>query len=162
MENKYCFKSDGTKERGAKIIKALEELGGSTLGVPWAGTETDYFYYINKFGSFKNSPAMPEGYTLIEPDEILNGKTFPREMYVSDISEENALICKRIATIYTILEDPRIGKQYVGVATSNYFIGFIHAVDIPKEKKEEPVLELTLDEIAKKFDVSVNNLKIRK
>ncbi len=60
---KICFKSDGTKETGAKIIKALEELGGENNG--WRCTDKNGYYgitingYIEPLGDEKS-----KNYTL--------------------------------------------------------------------------------------------------
>lgn len=65
MENtKICFKSDGTEETGAKIIKALEELGGINRMVRTGCGSIYIYYYIRKDSIIDNDDNIPKDYTL--------------------------------------------------------------------------------------------------
>jgi hypothetical protein len=68
QNKKVCFKSDGTKETGDKIIKALKELGCNTSNYKATDGNAYYFMY---YGDLKILGRIPEGYELKElPNEI--------------------------------------------------------------------------------------------
>jgi hypothetical protein len=71
LDNKVCFKTDGTKETGAKIINELERLGGNNAS-RYSGNGTVHpFYWINYEGRITCDSFIPAGYTLTElPSEV--------------------------------------------------------------------------------------------
>ena len=50
LDNKVCFKSDGTKETGSKIINELERLGGVNSLRFDGDSQVHLFYWINYEG----------------------------------------------------------------------------------------------------------------
>jgi hypothetical protein len=71
LDNKTCFKTDGTDETGAKIINELERLGGMNP-LRFNGNSTVHpFYWITYEGRITCDSFIPEGYTLTElPSEV--------------------------------------------------------------------------------------------
>jgi hypothetical protein len=70
MNNRVCFKADGTDETGVKIINELIRLGGKNPS-DYYGTSNNRYYYINDKGNVDLEYAIPEGYTLTElPSEV--------------------------------------------------------------------------------------------
>lgn len=71
LDNKVCFKSDGTDETGAKIINELERLGGMNP-LRFNGNSTVLlFYWINYEGRITCDSFIPAGCTLTElPSEV--------------------------------------------------------------------------------------------
>jgi hypothetical protein len=71
LDNKVCFKTDGTKETGSKIINELERLGGNNAS-RYSGNGTVHpFYWINYEGRITCDSFIPAGYTLTElPSEV--------------------------------------------------------------------------------------------
>ena len=69
VNNKVCFKGDGTYETGTKIINELIRLGGKNVGV-WGDSKGNY-YCINDKGNVSMEFDIPKGYTLTElPSEV--------------------------------------------------------------------------------------------
>jgi hypothetical protein len=70
VNNKVCFKSDGTNEIGDKIINELERLGGKNVS-GYSGNSNNRYYCINDKGNVNMEYDIPEGYTLTElPSEM--------------------------------------------------------------------------------------------
>jgi hypothetical protein len=70
VNNKVCFKSDGTNEMGDKIINELERLGGKNVS-SYSGNSNNRYYCINDKGNVDMEYDIPEGYTLTElPSEV--------------------------------------------------------------------------------------------
>jgi hypothetical protein len=70
VNNKVCFKGDGTDNTGIKIINELIRLGGENIG-KYDGNSDGRYYYINDVGSVDIESAIPKGYTLTElPSEV--------------------------------------------------------------------------------------------
>lgn len=157
-EPKYCFKADGTRGRGVKIIKALEKLGGKSMSdYKWQGTDEKHYYYVDDNNHFSSKYIIPCGYTLAEPDDILN--EYPKEMYVSDNSEELALKSK---TKRIIVAEVNYQEKHCFIAIGSdesKLIAWEYAVDIPKSKESE-VVELTLGDVAAKFNIPIDKLRI--
>ncbi len=83
---KICFKSDGTKETGTKIIKTLENLGGVNENHNYATGLKGWIYYIDEDSNIIDfSDKVPEGY-ILENVHTFKVPTFPRVMVVSDDS----------------------------------------------------------------------------
>jgi hypothetical protein len=71
LDNKTCFKSDGTKETGSKIINELERLGGVNSLRFNGDSQVLRFYWITYEGRITCDSFIPEGYTLTElPSEV--------------------------------------------------------------------------------------------
>lgn len=63
-QKKIAYKGDKTRETGAKIIKALEDMGGvNTSNLLGDGVS---YYYINAMGKIDLSNTLPEKYELAE------------------------------------------------------------------------------------------------
>lgn len=164
MEKKYCFKTDGTQLTDSKIATALGLLGAKNIGqFSFVKTVVCYYFLLND-GFINYDTSIPKGYKLTDVDEFLaqyKPNPFPKKMWVSDESEDDARKNKleRLVIVYCSI------LNYPWIAVIPEFHSFIsrykYAVDIP-EKKEEPVVELTLDQIAEKFNISVDKLKIKK
>ena len=82
------------------------------------------------------------------------------EKYLFDICEKSSL-------------ESGFVEVYVGKTASGLFVSheiededeitsWEYCFPIPKEEPKEEILELTLEQIAEKFNVSVENLKIKK
>jgi len=70
VNNKVCFKSDGTNETGDKIINELERLGGKNVS-GYSGNSNNRYYCINDKGNVDMEYDIPEGYTLTNlPSEV--------------------------------------------------------------------------------------------
>jgi hypothetical protein len=70
VNNKVCFKGDGTNETGDKIINELIRLGGENIG-KYDGNSDGRYYYINDKGNVDLEYNIPKGYTLTElPSEV--------------------------------------------------------------------------------------------
>lgn len=68
-EKKVCFLSNGTKERGDKIIAELVRLGGNNRG--YTGDDRRSYYFIGEDNDIGADAFIPEGYTLTElPIEV--------------------------------------------------------------------------------------------
>lgn len=164
MEKKYCFESDGTMETGSKIATALGLLGAKNIGQCHFSGYHEAYYFLLESNYIDMDRSIPKGYELVDVDEFLaqyKPNPFPKKMWVSDESEDDARKNKleRLVIVYCSI------LNYPWIAVIPEFHSFIsrykYAVDIP-EKKEEPVVELTLDQIAEKFNISVDKLKIKK
>jgi len=71
LDNKVCFKSDGTKETGSKIINELERLGGVNSLRFDGDSQVHLFYWINYEGRITCDSFIPAGCTLTElPSEV--------------------------------------------------------------------------------------------
>lgn len=70
LDNKVCFKSDGTDTTGTKIINELIRLGGENIG-KFDGNSDGRYYYINDEGNVDLEYNIPAGCTLTElPSEV--------------------------------------------------------------------------------------------
>lgn len=85
---KVCYKSEGTEETGAKIIKKLEELGGVNTEPYIYGTDSCAYYYIDEGGVIAARWYIPSGYTLATLEDEL---TSPFEAMVWDDDESKAV-----------------------------------------------------------------------
>ena len=59
-----CFKSDGTKKTGQKIIEELEKLGAINKS-KYDGASNIGYYFINSKGNLDMEWGIPEGYELV-------------------------------------------------------------------------------------------------
>lgn len=100
-KEKICFKSDGTKETGVKIIKALEELKGRN---PYSnrGTDKDSYYYIATSNIIEADNSIPKDYTL---KDIHTWNNTPSK---EKLLEE----AKKRYSNGTKFKDPTDGKEY--------------------------------------------------
>ena len=73
VNNKVCFKSDGTDNTGTKIINELIRLGGKNVG-EWDGNSNNRYYYINDKGNVDLEYAIPQGYKLVSLNKEIKMK----------------------------------------------------------------------------------------
>jgi hypothetical protein len=73
VNNKVCFKSDGTINTGIKIINELERLGGKNIG-KFDGNSDGRYYYINDVGSVSMEFDIPKGYELVSLNKEIKMK----------------------------------------------------------------------------------------
>lgn len=157
MKNqKYRFRSNGDLERGKRIIKALEKLEGINFNI--IGNAPDGYYYYIKDEHIRCSREYPSGYVLAEPEDILNERVYPREMYVSDSSKEEGVNVKRLRTVISEYEYKGISYFIALSGDKTTHVVWRYAVDIPKESK---VAELTLNYVAAKLNAVIDKLNIQ-
>jgi hypothetical protein len=161
MNNKIAFESDGSIETGAKIIEALEGLGGLNMHFLDAAT-SDLYYFINDNREIVNDIDFPVGYTLQEINnyEPTPKSEFPQVMRVSDkrIDKSNKGIQRVVYHIDENLKFPalcynctKLEDLKKGQMLSE---SWKYAVALPEK------LKLTKAEIAEKFGVEVENIEI--
>jgi hypothetical protein len=73
VNNKVCFKSDGTDNTGIKIINELIRLGGKNIG-KYDGNSDGRYYYINDVGSVDIEYDIPKGYELVSLNKEIKMK----------------------------------------------------------------------------------------
>jgi hypothetical protein len=73
VNNKVCFKSDGTDNTGIKIINELIRLGGKNVG-KYDGNSDGRYYYINDKGNVDLEYAIPQGYELVSLNKEIKMK----------------------------------------------------------------------------------------
>lgn len=127
-------------------------------------------YSVKSDGGFDWSISTINEYTL---NEVIDKRRFnlikdpkkvdiyPKMMYVSDDSDEDALIDKYARVVFMekkgvfmIWEGSETIKESENSLTSTHYA---YAVDIPEELPDKM---LTIDEIAKAFNVEVSQIKI--
>lgn len=94
---KICYKGDGTRETGNKIIKALQDLGGSNSG--WLEGSLGMYYYIDERLRISGSGNPPKGYTKAffhtnEAKDVSNKPLTEKDMIEGEvylIRQEDAL-----------------------------------------------------------------------
>jgi len=64
VNNRVCFKADGTDETGVKIINELIRLGGKNPS-DYYGTSKGRYYYINDKGNVDIEYDIPQDYELV-------------------------------------------------------------------------------------------------
>jgi hypothetical protein len=159
---RVAIKSDGTVEMGMKIISYLKCIGGNNILDHYEGTNKNSYYFINCVNRIDWRFSVPDGYTeIFLPDYLVKEKIFPRQMWVSDISEEKAKINEIKRTIVSRFTDNGFTGVVAKYPDNNTYRAWKYAVEIQEEKKPEPVT-LTMDQIAEKFDIPVELLKIKK
>lgn len=161
MKNKYCFKADGTQLTSSKIATALGLLGEINVGSFTFDSAINCYYFLQDNDLISHSESIPTGYELVNVDEFLaryKPNPFPKKMWVSDFSKHDARSNKKERLVIAYHES--LARPWVAISVPNaeHIVQWQFAIDI----EEEPVVELTLDEIAKKFDISVEKLKIKK
>ena len=73
VNNKVCFKGDGTNETGDKIINELIKLGGKNVS-DYGGNSNNRYYYINDKGNVSMEYDIPKGYELVSLNKEINMK----------------------------------------------------------------------------------------
>lgn len=154
------------------FIEKLMELSGSTNYNDYSLNGTDSrFAYFSADGDrlyYKEFKEIIEEYpeSSYEYINVYNMKTnnqpmeskssYPKKMYIADL--ESSLKYKRVEEV---LAEVEVEGKPVYITKSrcadNYF-----AWKFAKDIDEPKVLEVTMDEIAKKFNVNVEQLKIKK
>ena len=153
---KVAIKSRGG-DHGLRVIKYLESIGGNNV-LSLNGRDSSAYYLIENPNNFIGAyPGIPEGYTEILLPEEEESK-YPRMMWVNDTSEDSARKNKRECNIIAEVFCKYFGKIYVAfINSSNNYCTWKYAVEI-----EQPqTIELTLQQIAEKFDVPVEQLRIK-
>lgn len=143
MNTKVCYKSDSTKETGAKIIAKLKELGGvNSMGRD--GTAKESFYFINKNGVITYYFFIPHGYTLLDINEP--ELAFPREMMVWDVGGKRNKVQRVVFAI-----NNKLCKQVLAydceylkdvVLTNNGLDTYNFAEEIQPTPKEQAIAKL--------------------
>lgn len=139
MNKKIAFKSDGTKETGKKIIKALEELGG--VNNFCLTGQTLCCYYINNqncidhvFSGELRGYELKDIHTYTKETEL----TFPRKMLVWDNDESKVVE----DTVHGIFPDRASEWKVIGNRGTYKF-----AKEIPKSTTETSEKEKKADEL---------------
>ena len=135
---KICFKSDGTKKTGKRIIKELEIMGGVNE-YHNKGTLKEFYYFIkNKNKCISHNSSIPADYTLAElPPE----PSFPRMMWVWNGDNKEKGQEAEVFLSENEFEYPYVTKD------KDSWNSFQHACELtdkPKPK-EENVLGLVAD-----------------
>jgi hypothetical protein len=73
VNNKVCFKGDGTDNTGIKIINELIRLGGENIG-KYDGNSDGRYYYINDKGNVDLEHNIPQGYELVSLNKEIKMK----------------------------------------------------------------------------------------
>lgn len=157
IQNKTVIKVLNAKH-GKKVIQYWKNQGFSENG--FVGDTPDFYYGINSEGKLKHWGSIPNGYTEITlpPDLPQKGDRILvwDEMY--EKPRERIFFAYLEGTKYPVVavsqsdEEKLLKNQVVDVVSwKNY-------------KLIEPIkeIELTLDEIATKFGINVEQLKIKK
>jgi len=108
------------------------------------GTAKDAYYFIKHHGDIVCIYKQQEGYTLVDI-HIYGKPKYPKQMYVSDVSVEDACFLKNVKTVIAEIELDGHTYYITGVAMQRLLWNF--AVDIPQP------LRLTRKQIAEKFGV---------
>tara|TARA_R110000868_G_scaffold159360_2_gene388126 strand:- start:1632 stop:3398 length:1767 start_codon:yes stop_codon:yes gene_type:complete len=82
---KPCYKSDGTRKTGKRIIETLVKLGAEAG--TWSGDQLDYYYFITVANKVSHHSKVPEGYELKELPEKIVSST-PKIYYKGDGTRE--------------------------------------------------------------------------
>jgi len=162
MENEVIEVLD--LEHGQKVKKYWEDRGVDTSGYFVTTTKSDnmpcrYFGVIyGMFSNFSMSEVENHNAKIIT---LPNEKTFPRNMKVWNYKEGT----KNVRTAYCIgfagdilaTKHP-VGQNMTGMDESFEVVWYKYYEEI----EEEPEVEISMQEIADKFNVSVDKLKIKK
>jgi hypothetical protein len=156
---KLCFKADGTNGRGTLIIKALEKMGGINHS-NYNANNSESYYYLDDKNRITFECELPCGFDIANPTEVLLKNVYPKRMYVSD----RRIMTKVPFDIRTVVSEmtlPNGEVRYIAINGGNdNFFGWRFAADVEDEVKK--AIELTLDQIAEKFNIPVSQLKIKK
>lgn len=146
---KIAIKSDGTNEMGERIISYLLSLGGKNKH-KYEGTSKNSYYYISANGNIDETYPCPAGYT-----EIFLNDEYPKYMWIGETEKEaknkqnKRFVLCRLKTpsgkIHYIYEN----EEFEGLNCASF------AMDIPQ------ITEITLEEVAKKFDIPLSQLRIK-
>lgn len=136
-----------SEEHGAEVIQAFKDLGVDTE--TFKGTETGWYYGLFD-GEFNlmESPYNSQVITLEELKAMAN--PYPKVMWVWDFENQDAI--KR--EVLNEIEHKGI-KGYITFDGEDLYV-YRNAKDII-----EPT-EITLEQIAEKFGVKVEQIKIKK
>ena len=101
MNNRVCFKADGTDETGVKIINELIRLGGKNQS-DYYGTSNGRYYYINDKGNVDIEYDIPQYYELVNLTKEINMKN-------RILTPQNAT---RIITIACSTWKPKLAEKW--------------------------------------------------
>jgi hypothetical protein len=146
---KVAFKGDGTAKTGEKIISLLEQMGGKNKHGYWG--VNPWVYCIGHNGNISTIDD-PSGYTIADP-HTYKPSEYPKKMWVSDISEEDA---REYKDTHTVVGDVEMdGVQLYIVREGDLHSTFRYVVDIPED------VEVTKEEIAAWKGCKVEQLIIK-
>ena len=136
-----------SEEHGAEVIQAFKDLG---VDVGLAKGIIDGFYYglFNGWFDYRSKPHESQVITLEELKAMAN--PYPKVMWVWDFENQDAI--KR--EVINEIEHKGI-KGYITFDGEDLYV-YRNAKDI-----EKPT-EITLEQIAEKFGVNVEQIKIKK
>jgi hypothetical protein len=151
LRNGLCaVRNDGTVEELRKVLKLAFPDDNTTAGGKYK------YYFKNRpfYGrwSMNNQTILPS----FSVKEFLQPE-FPRVMLVSVCGKNwfQRVVHSKIGNYWYAMND----TCFLNQITDDFKLSCYRYV---KEIEEESTLELTLDQIAEKFGVSVDNLKIKK
>lgn len=151
MNEKVCFKGDGTTDTGIKIINALVKLGGK-IPIGMSGCTANYYFI--KWG-VEWSQTIPEGYILANPDDYLNEKPYPRWMWVSDKDEKEAKSCNKEYVIGKFKHPNNGTERFVSICSEKgntwTSCSWKLAFDI-EEPTEQELIKMEIEELRAKLD----------
>lgn len=154
MSEKVCFKGDGTKETGAKIIKALKMLGGENIK-GYNGKSIDYYFTRNSEEILTLS-MIPKDYILANPDDYLKEeKPYPKWMWVGDKDEKEAKSCNKKYVIGKFKHPNNGTERFVSICSEKEntwtSCSWELAFDI-EEPTEQELIKMEIEELRAKLD----------
>lgn len=152
-----------TREHGAEIVKFygdngfyVDDYGGTSC----KENRNHYIFYgVDSYGNFDNrkfQDSSPIKTITLEEAKALVEKPYPKLMYVWDDDENSAL--KRVVL-------GKFDKWYLAISSDKKEDISLKqrptVWDNAKDIKEQPIIELTLEEIAAKFGHKSSQIRIK-
>jgi hypothetical protein len=155
METNKKIAIRGSIVYGAEIINYLKLLGARNETCLSGKLET-IFYYNRQDGIINGSSIIPEGYTEVK------FPTHPKEMYISDNSEEDAYNKKEKVWVFGKIENMAgLGLYLCQHDDNEFIISYKYAVDIPEEKEDINIsFHEVLEHYAEKYNTTTDKIKI--
>lgn len=157
--HKVALLSDGTAERGKRIIEHLESLGGINTEPKLSGCDNKGYYAIIDDGVIHTFKNLPYGYELIELpyEEKSYAITEDSEIKVGDILEDLDADKYKVLDIKNgkyLLSEADDFEEFGGVYTLEELIDneFEFCAEEPIFKETSKVEYLTIDEIFNRFN----------
>lgn len=154
---------------GPKIISYLKSKGVDTTDYEGSvykdnGTIPDFYYYGVINGKFNNYSAkfLPTFVKILTVDDIekeMSESVYPKLMYVSDTEIENSVMIRPVIGEFIKPNGDKVFVAEHGLMSHTYTF-WKYVKDIHKE--EPKPLELTINDIAKKYNVQPELIKIIK
>jgi hypothetical protein len=118
VDNKVCFKSDGTDNTGTKIINELIRLGGNNAGRYNGNGTVHPFYYITDKGYITQEGRVPKGYELVSlnkeikmKNRILTPQNATRIINIA-CSKWKPKLAEKWATNIVLNKDTEISEEF--------------------------------------------------